>query len=103
MDALPYGDATFDRVLTVHTIYFWPDPVAAFREVRRVIRPGGRFVLVFHEPDPGPAATWFPSSIYTFRTEAALTACARSAGWRSFRSERVQRGLDTMIWLVAEA
>jgi ubiquinone/menaquinone biosynthesis C-methylase UbiE len=103
VEALPYGAATFDRALTVHTTYFWPEPDAAFREMRRVIRPGGRFVLVFHEPDPSHAATRFPSPFYTFRNEAELTACARSAGWRSFRSERVQRGSDTMVWLVAEA
>lgn len=45
--AIPYEDARFDRVLTVNTIYFWTDPPADLREIRRVMKLGGRFVLVF--------------------------------------------------------
>lgn len=45
VSALPYPEATFDRVLTVQTIHFWPSPEQGMREVLRVLRPGGRFVL----------------------------------------------------------
>src|SRR5690606_11128774 len=41
--ALPWDDGTFDRVLTVNTIYFWEDQEAALREVVRVLAPGGLF------------------------------------------------------------
>ncbi len=44
---IPYPDATFDRVLSANTIYFWEDLASGFREIRRVVKPGGRFVLVF--------------------------------------------------------
>ncbi len=44
---MPYPDARFDRVLSVNTIYFWEQPRADLSEVRRVTKPGGRFVLVF--------------------------------------------------------
>lgn len=47
--ALPYGDATFDRACGTHVIYFWPDPVAAVRELRRVLRPGGTLALAYQE------------------------------------------------------
>ncbi len=43
---LPFADASFDVVTTVESFYFWPDPEANLREVSRVIRPGGRFLLV---------------------------------------------------------
>ena len=39
--ALPYNDESFDKVIGVETFYFWPDPVANLREVRRVMKPGG--------------------------------------------------------------
>jgi|SRR5690606_17831173 len=39
---LPYRNAQFDRVLTVNTIYFWKDHPQIIREIRRVLRPGGR-------------------------------------------------------------
>jgi ubiquinone/menaquinone biosynthesis C-methylase UbiE len=47
IEALPFEDAAFDRVLSVHTIYFWPDAAAGARELFRVCAPGGRVVLAF--------------------------------------------------------
>jgi ubiquinone/menaquinone biosynthesis C-methylase UbiE len=43
---LPFPDETFDVVTAVETHYYWPDPVADMREVRRVLNPGGRFVVI---------------------------------------------------------
>lgn len=43
--ALPFADATFDRVMSNHMLYHVPDKVRALREMRRVIRPGGRVVI----------------------------------------------------------
>jgi ubiquinone/menaquinone biosynthesis C-methylase UbiE len=42
---LPYEDGRFDRVLTVQTIYFWPDPATGLREAHRVLKPGGRLLI----------------------------------------------------------
>jgi ubiquinone/menaquinone biosynthesis C-methylase UbiE len=39
--ALPYRDCSFDKACGIETFYFWPDPVAGLREVRRVLKPGG--------------------------------------------------------------
>lgn len=44
---LPFRDGMFDVVSTINTVYFWPDPEAAFRELARVIAPGGRLVVGF--------------------------------------------------------
>ena len=43
---LPFADASFDIVSAVETHYYWPDLVNDFREVLRVLKPGGRFVIV---------------------------------------------------------
>ncbi|WP_028805822.1 class I SAM-dependent methyltransferase [Streptomyces sp. 142MFCol3.1] len=42
-DKLPYEDATFDAVVCQQGVQFFPDLDAAFAEVARVTRPGGRF------------------------------------------------------------
>jgi ubiquinone/menaquinone biosynthesis C-methylase UbiE len=43
--ALPFGDASFDAVACQFGVMFFPDRVKGFREARRVLRPGGRFLF----------------------------------------------------------
>ena len=43
--SIPRPDASFDAVLCVEVFEHIPDPVAALREFRRLIRPGGRLIL----------------------------------------------------------
>jgi SAM-dependent methyltransferase len=43
---LPFPDATFDLVTAVETHYYWPNLVEDLREVRRVLKPGGRLVII---------------------------------------------------------
>ncbi len=42
---LPFDDHAFDLVICAFGMMFMPDKVAAFREARRVLRPGGRFLF----------------------------------------------------------
>lgn len=46
VSSLPYADETFDLVTAVETHYYWPDLARDVREVRRVLKPGGRFVII---------------------------------------------------------
>ena len=43
---LPFTDDFFDLVTAIETQYYWPDLVNDMREIRRVIKPGGRLVVV---------------------------------------------------------
>jgi SAM-dependent methyltransferase len=43
---LPFPDATFDLVTAVETHYYWPDLPRDVEEVRRVLKPGGMFVII---------------------------------------------------------
>jgi SAM-dependent methyltransferase len=62
-DALPVEDASFDVVLCTQVLEHVPDPAAVVRELRRVLRPGGRAlvsthgVAVFH-PNPDDYWRW---------------------------------------------
>ena len=43
---MPIEENQFDIVTAVETIYFWPDLVTCFKEVMRVLKPFGKFVIV---------------------------------------------------------
>lgn len=54
-EAMPFPDAAFDAVLCQLSLQFVPDRAMAVREMRRVLKDGGRLVITL----PGPAAELF--------------------------------------------
>lgn len=58
-ERMPFADRSFDTVVSTHTLFSLPDRAAALAEVRRVLRPGGRFVFLEHGLSPDPrVARW---------------------------------------------
>ena len=43
---LPFSDDHFDLVTAVETQYYWPRPLDDLKEIRRVLKPGGRAVVI---------------------------------------------------------
>ncbi|OAA93952.1 class I SAM-dependent methyltransferase [Clostridium coskatii] len=46
VEKLPFEDAKFNVVTAVETIYFWPDLLKSFREVKRVLKSNGTFTVI---------------------------------------------------------
>ena len=42
---MPIEDETYNLVSAFETIYFWPDIQNTFKEVSRIIKPGGQFMM----------------------------------------------------------
>ena len=45
VEQIPFGDNSFDVVVSRYSAHHWPDPLTALQECARVLKPGGRFIL----------------------------------------------------------
>lgn len=81
VEQMPLVDGSFDRALTINTIYFWPDPVRALAEIRRVLRPDGALLVSAQTPEEAAKA---PYTLHGFRIydEAQLRQLHKQAGFR---------------------
>jgi ubiquinone/menaquinone biosynthesis C-methylase UbiE len=44
---LPFPYESFHKAYSVHSIYFWPQPLNALQEIRRVLEPNGMCIITF--------------------------------------------------------
>ena len=51
---LPFPDKYFSLVTAFETIYFWPGPLESFQQVLRVLKPGGKFLVVCESDGESP-------------------------------------------------
>ena len=49
---LPFGDRSIDAALAFWSLNHVAEPAPVFREVHRVLRPGGRFLIVLEDMEP---------------------------------------------------
>ena len=96
-DDLPFETGHFDAAMSVHTLYFWDPAEPHLKEIARILRPGGKFVLVFR-PDSDPATSNFPRSVYKFRSIEEVEDLLISCG---FENVRFNKGPDVEILLCA--
>ena len=95
---LPFEDARFDAVTAFETVYFWPGLQESFREVRRVLKPGGAFLICSECGGDAKRDERWTEKIdgMTIYTAAQLKAELERAGFRGVQMHRNRRG-----WLCA--
>ncbi len=88
--SLPFPDGTFTCAAMTGVLGFLSDPVAAFGEIRRTLRPGGRFVGLGSDPElrGTPAAPEPMASRLRFYDSGQLEAIVHQAGFADVRVVR---------------
>jgi ubiquinone/menaquinone biosynthesis C-methylase UbiE len=61
--ALPFDEASFDTVVCTYSLCNIPDPQLAVNEMKRVLKPGGKLILVDHIRAAIKAVLWFQKAI----------------------------------------
>ncbi len=81
-----HPDARFDAALAVHVVYFWREPLADLAEIRRVLRPGGRLLLMYRPRDEETLAS-LPASVYALRSVDEIEALLAETGFHAIHSD----------------
>ena len=60
--ALPFHERHFDKIVSIHTFYFWPNPRAIVDQIVALLADGGRFVTTFATARTAPTGerTYWP-------------------------------------------
>jgi len=77
---IPFADGAADAALTVHTVYFMPDPARTFTEAARVLRPGGTLVIACRTSDT-PLPAWMDPNVYRIPTATQVAKMLTAAGF----------------------
>jgi len=103
-ERLSFADTSFDLIVERHVIWTLPDPKGALAEWSRVLRPGGRLVLIEGDWRGGSRTSKSADDyesiqdalpLYGGRPSAELAELVKSAGFVDVRSEPL---MDEVLW-----
>ncbi|WP_438035606.1 class I SAM-dependent methyltransferase [Sorangium sp. So ce204] len=96
-DDLTLEADAFDRIYSVHCIYFWSDPDRVLGQLAAALRPGGRLVLAFRPEGPSVPARFRDPTYRFYAPEDVIARLARVG-----LSSEVSKQSDDVVWIVAE-
>ncbi|MGI9282383.1 MAG: class I SAM-dependent methyltransferase [Endozoicomonas sp.] len=84
---LPFPDSSFDKLCTVNTLYFWPDPKQQLKEFLRVLKPAGKLVIGFRDSETLESLK-LDSQIFNFYTSEEVAELLRQSGFDQVRLQQ---------------
>ncbi len=88
--ALPFAESSFDLVTAFETVYFWPGLESCFRQVFRVLNPGGSFLILNESDGTDPAGEKWQEMIegMSLYKEKDLADTLKAAGFVDIQISR---------------
>ena len=105
VERIIFAGGWFDAVTAFETVYFWPDLPACFREVSRVLKPGGTFLICNECSGASPKDDRWTERIrgMTVHREDALRAALEAAQFRDIQVHRNAKGWICILARKGEA
>jgi ubiquinone/menaquinone biosynthesis C-methylase UbiE len=94
-EELPWNDNTFDIVTAVETVYFWPNIVKCFTEVRRILKTDGQFVVIVEVTSKKSVWTNLVDGMTAYSVDQ-LKSLLEQAGFTEFNIHN-KKGSHTVI------
>ena len=85
VSALPYPDQSFDIAFSLHSIYFWRNPVECLKEIRRILRTGGLLAITIQPKDKWTQKV--DANIMTLYFGTDIASMFSEAGYQNVRVE----------------
>jgi len=107
-ERLPFAEDAFDVVWSSGSIEYWPNPVTALEELRRVARPGGQVLVVGPDYPDRTVFQKVADSIMLFYDEEEADRMFADAGFETFEhhiqqaSEKSPRAITTIAAVPGE-
>ncbi len=92
VEALPFGDNTFDRILNIESLYYYPNLPKALTEIYRVLKPGGWFAAMVDFYQENPYGHIWPTLIaipMILHSEKEYQGLFETAGFHSVKTQRL--------------